>query len=188
MTFTGHQNWVTSVSFSPKGDTIATASRDDSAKLWNFQGKCLATLIGHLDSVWSVCFNPHRDVLATASNDGTAKLWDLYGNCLVTFTGHDGPVLSVCFSPTGDTLATASIDRSVKLWDLRGNLLAEYRGYQGNLSLGEANFVDLKTPIYSVCFSRDGKFLIAGSEDGMVRFWPVESLDELLVRARKWLG
>lgn len=53
---------------------------------------------------------------------------------------------------------------------------------------GEADFVELKSPIHSICFSRDGKFLITGSQDGKVRFWPVESLDELLARGREWLG
>jgi WD40 repeat protein len=115
-------------------------------------------------------------------------LWDLQGNCLVTFTGHYGWVRSVCFSPTEDAIATASIDGTAKLWDLQGNLLADFSGYKGNLLKGEADFVELISPIYSICFSRDGKSLITGSLDGNVRFWPIESLDELLARGRKWLG
>ena len=107
---------------------------------------------------------------------------------MVTFTGHHNSVNSVSFSPTGDAIATASDDGTAKLWDLQGNLLADYNGYKGNLLKGEADFVELKTPIYSLCFSRDGKFLITGSQDGKVRFWPVESLDELLARGREWLG
>jgi WD40 repeat protein len=112
----------------------------------------------------------------------------LQGKCLVTFTGHNDWVTSVSFSPTGEAIATASTDGTAKLWDLKGNLLADYNGYKGNLFKGEADFVELKSPIYSVCFSRDGKFLITGSQDGKVRFWPIESLDELLARAKEWLG
>jgi len=186
--FVGHKGTIRSVCFSPDRDALATASIDGSAKLWNLQGKCLVTFRGHNDWVNSVSFSPNQNTIATASDDRTAKLWDLQGKCLVTFTGHDGPVLSVCFSPTGDTLATASTDRTAKWWDLQGNLLAEYRGVRGDLSSGEANFVEWKSPIYSVCFSRDGKFLLAASEDGQLRFLPVENLDELLARARQWLG
>ncbi|XZN96509.1 MAG: WD40 repeat domain-containing protein [Microcoleus sp.] len=104
------------------------------------------------------------------------------------FVGHRSTVRSVCFSPNQDAIATASQDGTAKLWDLQGNLLADYSGYKGNLLKGEADFVELKTPIYSICFSRDGKFLITGSQDGKVRFWPVETLDDLLVRGREWLG
>jgi WD40 repeat protein len=188
VTFTGHNKSVTSVSFSPTGDRIATASDDKTAKLWNLQGNCLVTFTGHNKSVTSVSFRSTGDRIATASDDGTAKLWDLQGNCLVTFTGHKKSVTSVSFSPTGDTIATASHDGTAKLWDLHGNLLADFSGYKGNLLKGEADFVELKIPIYSVCFSRDGKSLITGSLDGKVRFWPIESLDELLARGREWLG
>ncbi|MCC3413580.1 AAA-like domain-containing protein [Microcoleus sp. PH2017_02_FOX_O_A] len=188
LTFTGHNDSVNSVSFNPEGDAIATASSDKTAKLWALQGNCLVTFTGHNDRVTSICFSPTGDAIATTSKDKTAKLWDLQGNCLVTFTGHNDSVWSVSFSPTGDTIATASQDGTAKLWDLQGNLLAEFSGYQGNLLKGEADFVELKTPIYSICFSRDGKFLITGSQDGKVRFWPVESLDELLARGREWLG
>ncbi|MEG3842737.1 WD40 repeat domain-containing protein, partial [Microcoleus sp. herbarium14] len=177
----------TSVSFSPTGNAIATASQDDTAKLWDLQGNCLVTFTGHNHWINSVCFSPTGDTIATASNDKTAKLWDLQGNCLVTF-GHNHLVTNVSFSPTGDKIATASRDGTAKLWDLQGNLLADFSGYQGNLLKGEADFVELKSPINSVCFSRDGKFLITGSQDGNVRFWPVESLDELLARGREWLG
>ena len=188
VTFTGHKESVNSVSFSPNGDAIATASDDKSAKLWDLQGKCLVTFIGHNHWVNSVSFSPDGDTIATASEDKTAKLWDLQGNCLVTFTTHNKSVTSVSFNHKGDTIATASEDKTAKLWDLKGNLLADFSGYQGNLLKGEADFVELKSPINSVCFSRDGKFLITGSQDGKVRFWPIESLDELLARGREWLG
>ena len=188
VTFTGHHDSVTSVSFSSTGEMIATASIDGTAKLWDLQGNCLVIFTGHHDSVTSVSFIPTGEAIATASDDKSAKLWDLQGNCLVTFTGHHDWVNSVCFSPNGDTIATASYDGTAKLWDLQGNLLADYSGYKGNLLKGEADFVELKSPIYCVCFSRDGKFLITGSQDGKVRFWPIESLDELLARAREWLG
>jgi WD40 repeat protein len=187
-TFTRHNHWINSVCFSPTRDEFATAS-DETAKLWDLQGNCLVTFTGHNNSVNSVSFSPTGDTIATASSDKTARLWDeLQGKCLVTFTGHDDSVTSVSFSPTGDTIATASQDGTAKLWDLQGNLLADFSGYKGNLSKGEADFVELKSPIYSICFSRDGKFLITGSQDGKVRFWPVESLDELLARGREWLG
>ncbi|WP_445250087.1 AAA-like domain-containing protein [Microcoleus sp. OTE_8_concoct_300] len=188
VTFTGHNDWVTSVSFSRNGDTIATASSDKTAKLWDLQGNCLVTFTGHNNSVTSVCFSPTGDTIATVSRDKTAKLWDLQGNCLVTFTGHNDWIWSVSFSPTGDTIATASSDNTAKLWDLQGDLLADFSGYKGNLLKGEADFVELTSPIYSICFSRDGKSLITGSQDGNVRFWPIESLDELLARGREWLG
>ena len=87
------------------------------------------------------------------------------------------------FSPDSKYLATGSHDYTVKLWDLSGNLIADFVGYQDGWQ-----FIEIKDPVLSVCFSPDGKYLVAGYGDGVVRLWPVESLDELLARAKAWLG
>jgi WD40 repeat protein len=138
--------------------------------------------------VWAVAFSPGGEFLATASSDKTAKLWNLQGEELITFTGHFDVVTAVAFSPGGEYLATASVDKTVKVWDLQGNLLADFRGYKGNLLEGEPDFIELETPVNCVCFSPDGKQIVAGYGDGKVRFWRFESLPELIARGKAWLG
>ncbi|MGB3759281.1 MAG: hypothetical protein WBA07_23360 [Rivularia sp. (in: cyanobacteria)] len=71
-----HSELVYSVAFSPDGNTIATASRDKTVKLWNLQGQEIKTLTGHGDSVISVAFSPDGNTIATASGDKTVKLWN----------------------------------------------------------------------------------------------------------------
>ncbi|MFM6155031.1 MAG: WD40 repeat domain-containing protein, partial [Sphaerospermopsis kisseleviana] len=65
--FKGHQGYVNSVSFSPDGKTIATASSDNTARLWNLQGQMLQEFKGHQNLVWSVSFSPDGKTIATAS-------------------------------------------------------------------------------------------------------------------------
>ncbi|MEB3830402.1 AAA-like domain-containing protein, partial [Phormidium sp. CCY1219] len=71
----GHSDWVTSVSFSPDGKTLATASDDCTARVWDLSGNELARLEGHSRSVLSVSFSPDGKTLATASGDRTARVW-----------------------------------------------------------------------------------------------------------------
>ena len=49
-----HNDTVTSVRFSPDGQTIVTASADDTVKVWGYDGQYLQTLIGHRSWVWSI--------------------------------------------------------------------------------------------------------------------------------------
>merc|ERR1712032_703468 len=80
--------------FSPSGVLLATASQDNSAKLWNLwtsRGRCLHTYRGHADWVWTVRFSPAEEHIITASRDGTAKLWCTEsGDCMRTLVFSSG--------------------------------------------------------------------------------------------------
>ncbi|NER89111.1 caspase family protein [Moorena sp. SIO3A2] len=151
---------VYSVAFSPDGQTIATASIDNTVKLWNLKGKPLHTLTGHSDYVTSVTFSPDGKTIASGSNDKTVKLWNLQGKLLHTLTGHSHYVTSVAFSPDGQTIATASGDNTVKLWNLQGKHLHTVTGH--------------RAPVYSVAFSPDGMTIATASGDNTVKLWNLQ--------------
>ena len=76
--FTGHTDWIYSVSFLPDGNTLASGSSDDTVCLWDVASRQeKATLQGHTDYVHSVSFSPDDNMLASASSDGTILLWDM---------------------------------------------------------------------------------------------------------------
>jgi hypothetical protein len=102
----GHQDIVQSVSFSPDGQILATASYDNTVKLWRSDGSLIATLQGHTQPVMSVSFSPDGKMIASGSQDGTVRLWDPNGKLIGFIKAHNNSVLSVRFSPDGKTVAT----------------------------------------------------------------------------------
>jgi len=64
------------VVFSPDGQTMASRSYDNTARLWRVSdGAPLRTLEGHTGSVSSVAFSPDGQTLASGSRDRTVRLW-----------------------------------------------------------------------------------------------------------------
>ncbi|MHC5730104.1 MAG: WD40 repeat domain-containing protein, partial [Nostoc sp.] len=54
----GHRDLIWSVTFSHDGKLMASASYDNTIKLWNQDGREQNTLKGHKDKVLSVSFSP----------------------------------------------------------------------------------------------------------------------------------
>ncbi len=125
-TVAGHENFVTSVAFSPDGVFLLTGSQDKSAKLWEVAtGAEIRQFTGHkgggISSDWGdifVAFSPNGKNILTGSEDKTARLWDIKTGAVVQqFSGHSQGITAVAFSPDGRWIVTASQDSTTRLWD-----------------------------------------------------------------------
>jgi len=131
----GHHGTVRSLSFSPDGCLLASASIDKTARVWNVDsGELLLTLkpegfIHYTSSgpvtnpisvpVIAVAFSLDGKWLATGGADRTVRLWDVAsGKNIRTFQGHRMSVTAVEFSPDGQWVASSSLDRTIRLWPI----------------------------------------------------------------------
>ncbi|KAF2626135.1 beta transducin-like protein HET-D2Y [Macroventuria anomochaeta] len=178
-TLEGHSQRVTFVAFSHDSTKLASASWDNTVKLWDklasaswdntvklwdtSSGACLKTFTGHSNRVMSVAFSHNSTKLASVSLDNTVKVWDASsGACLQTFTGHSSYVISVAFSHDSLRLASALDGTIVELWDANSaECLQTFTGHSSDVTF--------------VAFSHDLTKLASASWDKTVKLWDASS-------------
>jgi WD40 repeat protein len=129
-TLTGHTARLDSVSWSPDGTKVVSASPiDESVRIWDAAtGANLLTLtLPSSSNETSVAWSPDGTKLASTTNDKSILVWDsATGDTLLTLTGDTGSPAQLAWSPDGNKIAAGSFDRHMRVWD--AGLLAVWRG------------------------------------------------------------
>jgi WD40 repeat protein len=157
-----HNNAVYWAAFSNDGGQLATASLDNTVKLWKVAtGEHVGTLKGHGDGVAFVGYLPDGRIV-TASLDKSLKVWSADGALKATLAGHQDYLTCAAVAPTGTLAASGGFDKTVRLWDAgTASGVAAMAGHEGG--------------VLSVAVAPNGGLVASGGNDRTVRLWDVEA-------------
>jgi WD40 repeat protein/predicted Ser/Thr protein kinase len=159
ITLTGHRDGVYGLAWFPDGRRLATASFDQTVRVWDPQdGRLLLTLRSRPEAAHAVAWSPDGR-LASAGCDDRVRIWSPGSREPErVLTGHKADVYHVAWSPDGHWVASASEDGTIKVWD--GGSGLEIHTLSGHTGA-----------VYSVAWSPDGCHLASGGADKSVRLW-----------------
>ncbi|KAI2620128.1 WD40 repeat-like protein [Hypomontagnella submonticulosa] len=118
----GHTDNIRAILMNEAGDTVMTASSDQTVKVWSVTaGRCMYTLTMHNDSVWSLFSeDPELDVFYSSDRSGLIVKTDTRGTIemdeglsVAVAQEHDGVSKVVA---CGDYIWTATSSSSINRW------------------------------------------------------------------------
>ena len=157
----GHQGYISGCCFFQGPSKILTSSGDCSTNLWDVEtARPLRTLKAHAAGVLAVAAAPDGDIFATGGVDSAVKVYDIRLKVPVThsFNGHIADVNDISFFPDSQAIGTASSDATSRIFDLRAGL-----------EMNQFDHDRITRGVTCCRFSKSGRFLFCGSEDGIGR-------------------
>jgi WD40 repeat protein len=139
----GHKDDIYAVTFTPDGRTLASGSKDNTAKIWNVDnGKVIYSLPGFDEQyvclnpgVFTVAFSPDGRTLASG-DCRTVAFWDVSTGKIIRRLRGDDPVWQVGYSPDGSLFA-AIRSRKLTMWKVESGQLVKINN---ELSASEFSF------------------------------------------------
>jgi WD40 repeat protein len=160
---------IHAIAFSDDGKWLAAAGTAQTIHVLELSNSQKRDLSGHDAEITSLAFIPGSSLIASGSTDKTISLWDAGNGTLVRrFRQLNDQVNAVAVSPDGSILAAGTASGKIELFPLKTAMPDVPRTLQGHS--GE---------IFTLAFSRDGRWLSSAGLDGAVKFWNPQTATEV---------
>jgi WD40 repeat protein len=159
------------VALHPSQRLFASGHQDGRVHIWSWDGQAIA-LVRSLPVVrWralGAAFSPDGSLLATTGPQAGAVLWDTATWERVADLPSAQTCWPILFTPDGGRIVAGGFQGGIDIWDARSRRPV-------------GSFTGHERLIAGMSISADGKTLVTGSDDGLVKVWTLDPLREMAV-------
>lgn len=194
-----HENIVNRAIFSPDSRLLATASCDNTVRIWDLRSRAELTRMVHGGCITAMEFSSNGEYITTGGWDNTVMIWDTKSWKGLTSADREiGAISGLYFSADGRLMAT--LGGTARLWDAKDDLWEIFRindssalnlalsssgkyigltQLRGNLSIWDTSSRKKVLSGYQagnftlLKFSPDERYLITGDDKGIVKGWDI---------------
>ena len=154
-----HSDAVLGVEFSSDGTLLGSGAADKFVKVFTVaDGKLVKSFEGHTHQVLGVSWKRDGRTLVSAGADNAVKIWNLEtGEVKRTVAGFTKEATSIVYVGVTDQFLTTGGDSKVRLVSEAGSDVRTFAG--------ATDFM------YASAVKPDGKVVVAGGQDGVLRIW-----------------
>lgn len=161
-TLIGHTDSVNSITISPDGKLVISASYDKTIRIWDIEtGIKKRTLKGHSGGVNGVVVTSNGQQLVSVSSDRTLKVWDIKSGEILKNIDSHGINVSVAAITLDGKQAIAAAGNNLKVWDW-------------NLD-GKDQFFEQGKGNSLTAIASDGKLAVSTSNDNILKIWDLKT-------------
>lgn len=161
-----HSQEILSIALSTDDKVIASASRDDTIKLWDQEGKEIKCLEAKKGYVFCVTFQNKGSLLASTFNDGCAILWDIKtGEKVYEFETIAKTPHYIAFSSNGQTIALNRQIGIIQLWNIENPTSPTL---QRNLRVNDVH-------VNCIQFSYQKNMIALGLQNNKIKIWNLDN-------------
>lgn len=162
-----HSDTVFGVAFSADGRRLASCAADRFVRVFESgSGKLFKTFEGHTHHALAVGWRRDGRILASAGADRAVKIWDMVTG--ETKKSYDNmskkEMTSVHYVPALNGLLVSGGEGNLRM-------IKDDPNHQGNNPGDLKNFGGAPGYIQSAAVTPDGKIVVAGGDDSVLRFW-----------------
>jgi len=154
-----HKDTIFALDFSPDSKYLASGGADKSVRVLDTSTwRPIKLMEGHTSHVLGLSWRHEGRTLASAGAEGTIKIWDfLTGDRKRNIDGWEGEVTGVQFAGYSGNMITSSADKRIRLVPDTGGELRAFAGCEDFMQ--------------GAAISADGRIVVAGGIDGVLRVW-----------------